>query len=92
MHIPLEPIENDPIIVAAGYHRQTSTLRLTLAMGRTVDLPGVSEREAKALFAATEMGKHYKARVWPMYGARTVQPNEMTPAEEQHYGSETKAI
>ena len=82
-YIPLEPIENDPIIAAAGYHRQTSTLRLTLTMGRTVDLPGVPEREASALLAAPEIGRFYKQRVWPMYGARTVQPNEMQVPQER---------
>lgn len=88
-YIPLQPIDNDPILVAAGFHRQTSTLRLTLTNGKTVDLPGVSEREVQRMMASEEIGKAYSQRIRLMFGARTVQPNEMQapPPEEDQNGN-----
>lgn len=80
-YIPLEPVANNEYLTAVGYDRSTMILRLTLVVGRTIDLPGVSPREVSALLAAPEIGKHYKKKIWPNYGMRTVQPNEMQPAD-----------
>lgn len=85
MYIPLEEVESSNL-VAIGYHRQTSTLRIMFKGNRAYDYPMVPEREYKALMAAESKGKFFNARIKPMYGHRTVREEALVKPCCEHPG------
>lgn len=80
-YIPTESVESSNL-VAIGYHRQTQTLRIIFQEGRAYDYPLVPESEFKGLMEAESKGKFFNSRIKPMYGHRTVRPEQLEPPPE----------
>lgn len=80
-YIPCDPVESSNL-EAVGYHRQTQTLRIIFHGGRAYDYPLVPEQEYRRLMEAESKGKFFNSRIKPMYGHRTVRPEELEPPKE----------
>ena len=85
-YIPMTDVESSNI-QAIGYDRKIQTLRVAFqdqsGIPRVYDYPLVPEIEYKRLMEAESKGKFFNSRVKPMYGFRSVRPDELiAPAEE----------
>ena len=85
-YIPLTDVESSNI-QAIGYDRKIQTLRVAFqdqsGVPRVYDYPLVPESEYNRLMEAESKGKFFNSRVKPMYGFRSVRPEELiAPAEE----------
>lgn len=85
-YIPLTDVESSNI-QAIGYDRKIQTLRVAFqdqsGVPRVYDYPLVPESEYNRLMEAESKGKFFNSRVKPMYGFRSVRPEELiAPIEE----------
>ena len=79
-YIPLTDVESSNI-QAIGYDRKIQTLRVAFqdqsGVPRVYDYPLVPESEYNRLMEAESKGKFFNSRVKPMYGFRSVRPEEL---------------
>ena len=80
-YIPTEKVESSNI-EEIGYHRQTSTLRIIFQENRAYDYPMVPNSEYQKLMQAESKGRFFNTRIKPMYGHRTVRPEQLQPPPE----------
>ncbi len=79
-YIPLTEVESSNI-EAIGYDRTIQTLRVSFqdqsGIPRVYDYPMVPEGEYKRLMEAESKGRFFNGRIKPMYGFRSVRPEEL---------------